>query len=159
MDEKLLKQEIRVMNRLYLGFITISIIFGGLFYYMHQLSGPIFDSEEGTIIQSIAMLIMLVAIPFSLKLYKKKTEATAIPSEVSNEAKLVYLKQWFIIRIYILIMTSVTLFLSYYLAGSNSLLICAGITLMFLVFFCKPNEPELKDKLEESEKLEKDSKA
>ena len=91
MDEKLLKQEIRVMNRLYLGFITISIIFGGLFYYMHQLSGPIFDSEEGTIIQSIAMLIMLVAIPFSLKLYKKKTEATAIPSEVSNEAKLVYL--------------------------------------------------------------------
>lgn len=99
MDEKLLKQEIRVMNRLYFGFITISVIFGGLFYYMHQLSGPIFDSEKGTIIQSIAMLIMLVAIPFSLKLYKKKTEATAIPSEVSNEAKLVYLKQWFIIRI------------------------------------------------------------
>ena len=159
MDEKLLKQEIRVMNRLYFGFIAIAIIFGGLFYYMHQLSGNVFNSEECTIIQSIAMLIMLAAIPFSLKLYKKKTEATAIPSEVSNEAKLVYLKQWFIIRIYILEMTSIVLFLSYYLAGSNSLLICAGITLMFLVFFCKPNEQELKEKLEESEKMENDSKA
>ena len=64
MDEKLLKQEIRVMNRLYFGFIAIAIIFGGLFYYMHQLSGNVFNSEECTIIQSIAMLIMLVAIPF-----------------------------------------------------------------------------------------------
>lgn len=159
MDEKLLKQEIKVLNKLYIGFIIISIMFGGLFYYSQTITKTLFDSNLSTIIQSIAMLIMLVSIPFTLKLYKIKTEATKIPTDVSNEAKLVYLKQWFIIRMYILVMTYTALIISYFLTGSNSLLICAGITLMFLVFLCKPNEQEFREKLEESNRLKKDSKA
>ena len=153
MNEQIFKQEIRVMKILYISFILLSVIFGLTMIYLQKFSTQEFSANNITF-QSIAMLGMLISIPLSLKLYQTKTAVKNIPTGVSSDAKLIYIKQWFSIRLFILQMAICLNIIIYTIAPTTSLLICIGITLLFMIVFCRVNEDEIKRVIKESDNIE-----
>lgn len=150
MDENFFKQEIKSMKILYFLFILAAVLFGGTMIYLQQFSSLPFSLNHITA-QSIAILIMLVSIPLSLKLYKTKTDVQNIPTGVSSNAKLIYIKQWFSIRLFILEMAFFLNIFIYTIAPTSSLLICIVIIILCMIAFCWPNENNIRKAIEESE--------
>ena len=153
MNEQIFKQEIRVMKILYISFILRSVIFGLTMIYLQKFSTQEFSANNITF-QSIAILGMLISIPLSLKLYQTKTAVKNIPTGVSSDAKLIYIKQWFSIRLFILQMAICLNIIIYTIAPTTSLLICIGITLLCMIVFCRVNEDEIKRVIKESDNIE-----
>ena len=153
MNEQIFKQEIRVMKILYISFILLSVIFVLTMIYLQKFSTQEFSANNITF-QSIAILGMLISIPLSLKLYQTKTAVKNIPTGVSSDAKLIYIKQWFSIRLFILQMAICLNIIIYTIAPTTSLLICVGITLLCMIVFCRVNEDEIKRVIKESDNIE-----
>lgn len=119
------------IKKLFWPFAITNISVIAFAYLMVTLNNTIAQPEEWISLQSIAVLITLISIPLILKKYNSvKTQEEDPHSDKMAQWMLI---RWLVINLVICFNACV-----YLIIGTPSQLICAGIALIFFLFFCKP---------------------
>ncbi|MCQ2217004.1 MAG: hypothetical protein MJZ33_00790 [Paludibacteraceae bacterium] len=106
------------------------------------IKGIELEATTNTAIQSIAILLMLAVIPFSLKFYKKKFDE-ALASNLTDKIR--YIINIYIIKLCANDIVMIVLALAYAATKDQSLLYCELICAIVILFFCKPDKLEIKE--------------
>ena len=138
LDEKEVYKKLSlIFNFIFFGAI-ISVV--AIYYFSREA----LLTEDLIIFQTAVILMLLICIPGGLKLYAVKVKA--LQNIADKEEKLNQYVSWNIVR---LALIEAPLFFSlvvYFLTKNNSMLFCAGIAIMALIF-CKPSLQRMKEEL------------
>ncbi|MCQ2193766.1 MAG: hypothetical protein MJZ28_02320 [Paludibacteraceae bacterium] len=126
-----------------------AILIGGILAtFLSYKFDKVGSFEPATIImfQSISMLLMLAVIPLSLKYYKKACgDISALP----HEEKVPTLLKAFTIRILANTIVLLLLNIVFLFTKDTSIFLCEVISLIVILFFCKPTHLAEEDLIEE----------
>ncbi len=103
-------------------------------------------------LQSVAVLVLLGAIPLALWLYNKKVTTAVLPVDENQKAALI--QKWFIVRLMLIETALMFNIIGYAFTRVNSLLYCSCIALMIFLFMCKPNKSEINQLLKSKQEEE-----
>ncbi|MCK9156054.1 MAG: hypothetical protein M0P12_08065 [Paludibacteraceae bacterium] len=112
----------------------------GLFFF--KTKEPFVGRETAVVLQSIAILSMMIFIPLSLKLSKMKIDKLQPIQDIS---KISQLKKIYIYKIAANLSVALFCFVTYLLTRDKSMLYCCLIVFMILIFFSKPDVIETKE--------------
>ena len=121
-----------------------SIVFAFLFYYFGKQTTITVITQTDMILQTIAILMLLVCVPVALKLYFTKVKA--LQNIENKEEKLRNYFSWNIVRLAFIEGSLFFSLIVYFITQNDSMLFCAGIAMMTL-FLCKPNLNRIKEEL------------
>ena len=126
-------------------FVAVLLAIGG-YYYMNQKEALMEEhSQNATTITSIYLIYLVASIPLSLKFFNSAAKKLA-NIELNNEEKIKKYTQYSFLR---LLAISISLFIGiilFYALSSRSMIYCAGIAAVALVF-CKPSEVKMANDL------------
>ncbi len=131
---------------------TIAIIAITHFAFVPQWhSEPVTDIAN-QVISTIAILVMLVGLPVSMKFYHVRT-TEKIPEGKDEKTLEKYLCNLFLLRLIVVLMALILNYVAYALFSSSSSIYCVFICMVALFFFCMPNKEELKSRLSNMVKI------
>ena len=144
-----IKKVIKQLSLVYYGFYALAVALATLAYLM--VGEYLAYSEPGTIetvLKSVYILFLICSIPLVLKLFNLKVKKL---SEIESlEEKIKKYRNYSLFR---LLVIGVNLLLGvgfFYFLSSKSMLFCAGIAAIALVF-CKPTVGKMESELEMDE--------
>ena len=141
MKEAIAKQE-ETTNKIYRYSLSSIIVISMLALFFLKPSQAIVNENTAIIIQSIAILAMMIVIPLSLKLYKMKLDS--IPT-ISNREQLQKIKNLYTTKLAANMGVALFCISAYILTKDTSMLYCCVISFLILIFFCKPDNIETKE--------------
>ena len=141
-NEKVIKQ----LTLVYYTFYALAIALATIAYVMVGGSPDFFEqSTTETVIKTIYILFLICSIPLALKLFnvrvKKLSEIESLEEKIEKYRKYAFLRL-FVIGINMLLGIGF-----FYYLNSESMLFCAGIAAIALVF-CKPTVAKMETELE-----------
>ena len=127
-------------------FVAVLLAIGG-YYYMTQkeIRMEEYGQNGTTTLISIYLIYMIASIPLSLKFFNSAVKKLSA-LEISAEDKIKKYTQYSLLR---LLVIAVSLFIGiilFYTLNSRSMIFCAGIAAVALVF-CKPSEAKMATEL------------
>jgi len=137
-DEKEVYKKLSLIFNFIFFSAIISVV---VFYYFSQEA---LFTEDLVIFQTVVILMLLICIPGGLKLYAVKVKA--LQNITDKEEKLTKYVSWNIVRLALIEGPLFFSLIVYFLTRNNSMLFCAGIAIMALIF-CKPNWQKMKEEL------------
>lgn len=133
-----MKKAIKTLTLMYYGFYALAVVLAACGYFF--LAGqPFLTDKQGTLsvtLSSVYIILLITSIPLALKLFNVKTQRLADDEGTEDEKAPRYLRLA-ACRLTVIgtnLLAGIALF---YLLGSQSMLFCAGIAAVALVF-CKP---------------------
>lgn len=141
---------ISTLNVFYYAFYVLAVGLVCLMIYLMRMGGLAMlepQSPAGQAVQYLVIFYVIASVPGALYGFKRMIDTRVKPIEDSDE-KLREYKHWSIIRI-VLIGIGVLLGIAafYLLKTYQSMLWCAGISLIAL-YFCKPSEGRVQQELD-----------
>lgn len=137
---RILKQISQVYYYIYTATILTTVI--GYVITMNDYNPIPMNSPTGIALKSIVILYMMISIPLGLSLFARRTKKC---QEIEAEnLKFQTYKKAAILRIILIgagLIGSIIVF--YILRTDVSLIYCAGISAIILLFFCKPTEAKI----------------
>ena len=151
---KILKQISQVYYYIYTATILTTVI--GYVLTMNDFNPIPMNSPKGIVLKSIIIIYMMISIPLGLSNFFRQTKKCL---EIKDEeVKFQNYKKAAILRL-ILIGTSLigSIIVFFLIRTDISLIYCAGISAIILLFFCKPTESKITSdlKLDETEEDDK----
>ncbi len=132
----------KIINRLtlvYYGFYLLAIALAACGYRFLAGSQTLIDAQSsaGIALSSAYIVLLVASIPLALKLFNIKVKKLAAVTDAeAKEQAYMRLSVWRLVVIGANLLIGITLF---YLMGSQSMIFCAAIAAIALVF-CKPGE-------------------
>ena len=138
--DRILKQISQVYYYIYTATILTTVI--GYVITMNDFNPISMTSPTGIALKSIVILYMMISIPLGLSLFARQTKKC---QEIEGEdIKFQTYKKAAILRIILIgcgLIGSIIVF--FLLRTDVSLIFCAGISAIILLFFCKPTETRI----------------
>ncbi len=120
-----------------------------LTFIFYKTSTMVYDESDRITGESIAIMTMLLGIPISMKCYYSYTHVK-MPQTDDRKTLEKHISKWFFVRLTIIWVALALNYFAYLVYGSKSALLCVGVCLVFLLFFCRPNRNDLEDLLNSS---------
>ena len=141
----------KVINKLtliYYGFYVLAIGLAAIGYAYLSGKPPLVDEHgsAGIALSSAYIVLLVASIPLALKLFSMKVKKLAAREDLDEDAKAARylpLAAWRLVAIGADLLVGIALF---YLLGSRSMVYCAAIAAVALVF-CKPSEVKADNEL------------
>lgn len=119
----------------------IALVLMVVFHFVNDFKG-----SYNQTISSIAILSMLIGIPFALKFFHVKTEEK-VPSDKTPSYLYDYLRRHFSYRFRIIVVAMLLNFVAYEVLSYTTAIYCLAICLIVLIMFCRPNRNDLESLL------------
>ncbi len=138
--DRTLKQISQVYYYIYTATILTTVI--GYVLTMNNFDPIPMNSTLGIALKSIIIIYLMISIPFGLSTFSRQTKKCIEIEDETN--KFQTYKKAAILRL-ILIGTSLigSIIVFFLLRTDVSLIFCAGISAIILLFFCKPTEAKM----------------
>ena len=150
----------RIVKKIYLAYYliyTLTILATIVGYFISQSSDTVVNvkSQLSINLSSFVILYIIVSIPASLSLFHRNTKKWIAIEDLST--KLEKYTSGASLRIFAVGFGLILSVVSFYIIRSQSMIFCAGIAAIALLF-CKPTENKIKSdlKLDEPEEEEKE---
>ncbi len=126
--------------------VTILVVVGmAIFHFANDAKSAAVDNVDQTV-SSIAILMLLIGIPASLKIYHLKT-AEKVPVGKSEEFLCKYLQRHFFFRYCAIMVIMISNYLALELFGYSTASYGVAICLIILLCFCRPSRASLEQTL------------
>ncbi len=137
-----MRKTINQLTLIYYGLYVLAIAFAATGYSWFSGKEALIaeQSTSGTVITSIYILFLILSIPLSLKLFNTKVKKLSALRD--EEEKINKYKTFSIWRLLIIGSNLLVGIILFYLLNSRSMIFCAGIAAIALVF-CKPAEMKM----------------
>ena len=142
-----MKKTIKQLILFYYGFYVLAVVLVTLAYLFFATNNPLIaeQSTAETAITSVYILFLICSIPLALKLFNVKVKK--LSELASPEEKIIQYKNYSVFRLVVIGVNMLIGIGFFYLFNSDSMLFCAGIAAIALVF-CKPSEAKMISELE-----------
>ena len=151
--DRILKQISQVYYYIYTATILTTVV--GYVLTMNEFNPIPMSSPTGIALKSFVIMYMMISIPLGLSIFSRQTKKCL---EIDDDKiKFQTYKKAAILRL-ILIGTSLigSIIVFFLLRTDVSLIFCAGISAIILLFFCKPTENKIYSDLKLDESNEED---
>lgn len=143
-----MKNPVNKLLLIYYSLYVLAIVFAVLGYYFAggQYDFPGTEQPPAAVtFTSIYIIYLIVSIPLSLKLFNNQVKKLA--ENQNSEEKIKKYTSYSMIRLAVIGSSLLIGILFFYLFNSKSMIFCAGIAAIALVF-CKPSEMKMASELE-----------
>ena len=152
--DRLLKQISQAYYYIYTATILTTVI--GYVLTMYDFNPIPINSPKGIVLKSIVITYMMISIPLGLSIFFRQTKKCLDIKD--EEIKFQKYKKAAILRLILIGTSLIGSILVFFLIRTDvSLIYCAGISAIILLFFCKPTESKITSdlKLDETEEDDK----
>ena len=152
--DRLLKQISQAYYYIYTATILTTVI--GYVLTMNDFNPIPINSPKGIVLKSIVITYMMISIPLGLSIFFRQTKKCLDIKD--EEIKFQKYKKAAILRLILIGTSLIGSILVFFLIRTDvSLIYCAGISAIILLFFCKPTESKITSdlKLDETEEDDK----
>lgn len=126
--------------------IAIAIAVAGYYFISRQAPMVAEMGTTGVTISSIYIIFLIASVPLSLKLFNIKVKKLS-QTEISPEEKLKKYFSFSMVRLAVIGLGLLLGIVLFYLLNSRSMIFCAAIAAIALVF-CKPTEVKMANELD-----------
>lgn len=143
--ERIVKQISQVYYYVYTATILSTVV--GYLFTMNNYSPIPMNSPTGISLKSIAIIFMLISIPLGLNIFFRQTKKCLLIED--EKMKFQQYKKGAILRLFLVGSSLVINIIVFFLLRTDiSLIYCAGISAIILLFFCKPSETKMSSDLQ-----------